>query len=106
MIVITRRKDRIDIVGHANYAPEGQDIVCAAVTTLVQTLIQSVEKLTTDVIEYDMKPGAVHIKFWNLSSESQTLIDSFFCGVDMIAYAYPNHVKVGAGMEHLKSYGK
>lgn len=105
MIVITRGKDTITILGHAHYAPVGKDIVCAAVSTLVQTLIQSVEKLTTDVIEYSMQPGKVDIKFWNLSSESRMLIDSFFCGVDMIAFAYPDHVKVGAGMEHPKSYG-
>ena len=106
MITITRGKDHITINGHAGYAQIGKDIVCAGVSTLVQTLIQSVEELTQDTIEYDMKPGKVHIKFWNLSSESRTLIDSFFIGVDMIAYEYPDHVKVGAGMEHLKSYGK
>lgn len=94
MIVITRRKDSITITGHAGYAEQGKDIVCAAVSTLVQTLIQAVEKLTTDVIEYDMKPGKVHIKFWNLSSETKTLIGSFFCGVDMIAFEYPNHVQI------------
>ena len=94
MITITRGKDHITIDGHAGYAEPGKDIVCAAVSTLVQTLIQSVEKLTTDLIEYDMKPGRVHIKWWNLSSESRTLIDSFFCGVDMISFAYPDHVRI------------
>lgn len=94
MIVITRRKDSITILGHANYAPEGQDIVCAGVSALVQTLIQSVEKLTTDVIEYSMQPGKVDIKFWNLSSESRTLIGSFFIGLDMISLAYPDHVQI------------
>lgn len=94
MITITRGKDRITIEGHAGYAPIGQDIVCSAVSALVQTLIQSVEKLTTDVIEYDMKPGRVHIKWWNLSSESRTLIDSFFIGVDMISFEYPDHVRI------------
>jgi uncharacterized protein YsxB (DUF464 family) len=94
MITITRGKDRITIYGHAGFAEPGKDIVCAAVSTLAQTLIQSVEKLTADVIEYDVKPGRLYIKWWNLSSESRTLVDSFFCGVDMISFAYPAHVKI------------
>jgi uncharacterized protein YsxB (DUF464 family) len=94
MIIIKRSKDGFDIVGHANYAPQETDIVCAGVSTLVQTLIQSMEELTEDRIEYDMKPGEVHIKFWSLSSESRTLIDSFFIGVSAIAETYPFHVRI------------
>ena len=94
MITIRRVKDSIYIDGHANYAPQGQDIVCAGVSTLVQTLIQSVEELTTDAIEYSMNPGRVQIKFWSLSSESRTLVSSFFCGVRMISEAYPDNVQV------------
>ena len=94
MITVTRLKDGITIEGHAGYAPLGQDIVCAGVSTLAQTLIQSVKELTTDAIEYSMNPGRVQIKFWSLSSESRTLVSSFFIGVERIAEAYPNNVKI------------
>lgn len=94
MIVIERKKDRITIKGHANYAPIGQDIVCSAVSVLVQTLIQSVEELTTDRIEYDMQPGTVDIKFWCLSEQSKTLVDAFFIGIERTAEAFPDNVKL------------
>lgn len=94
MITITRRKDEIKIEGHANYAEHGKDIVCAGVSTLIQTLIQSVEELTADKIEYSMSPGTVDIKFWCLSGETKTLIDAFFIGVGMIANTYPENVRV------------
>lgn len=101
MIVIERKKDGIAIRGHANYAPIGQDIVCSAVSVLVQTLIQSVEELTTDKIEYDMQPGTdelqpgrVDIKFWCLSDHSKVLIDAFFIGVESIVNTYPDNVKL------------
>ena len=94
MITITRRNDCITISGHAGYAEPGKDIVCAAVSTLAQTLIKSVVSFSTDLIEYDMMPGWVHIKFWSLSSESRTLVDSFFCGLDMISFEYPDHVQI------------
>ena len=92
MIVVERRKDGISIRGHANYAPIGQDIVCSAVSVLVQTLIQSVEELTADKIEYSMQPGAVDIKFWSLSDHSKILINSFFIGIQRTSEAFPDNV--------------
>lgn len=94
MIQVSRISDAIAIVGHANYAEPGRDIVCAGVSALVQTLIQSIEELTSDVIKYDMKPGAVHIYYGDLSERARLLVDSFFVGVSMIAEDYPENVKV------------
>ena len=73
MITVNRYSDRITLRGHANYAEIGKDIVCSAVSVLVQTLVQSVETLTTDRIEYNMSPGKVDIKFWCLSDPSKVL---------------------------------
>lgn len=92
MIVVERRKDGISIRGHANYAPIGKDIVCSAVSVLVQTLIQSVEELTADKIEYSMQPGAVDIKFWCLSDRTKVLIDAFFIGIQRTVEAFPDNV--------------
>lgn len=94
MIKISHYSNRITLIGHANYAPIGQDIVCAGVSSLVQTLIQSIEEMTTDKIEYVMKPGTVHIKYGNLSEQAQLLIDSFFIGIRLIADEYPDHVRL------------
>lgn len=94
MIVIKKAAGSVSITGHANYAPHGQDIVCAAISALVQTLIQSVEDLCTDTISYHLQPGTVEIKHGNLTKDAQLLLDSFFIGCYMIAERYPNHVEV------------
>lgn len=94
MVEISVRQDGIKISGHANYAKEGQDIVCAGVSTLVQTLIASIENLTKDKIEYDISPGRVDIKYGDLSEKSRALVDSFFIGVSMIADGYPENVRI------------
>lgn len=94
MITISRTNNRIKIRGHAEFAELGKDIVCAGVSTLVQTLIQSVEELTTDKITYSMSPGKVDIKFWCLSDNSKVLIDAFFIGIKQIADNYPENVRV------------
>lgn len=103
MVTITRSRSGITMDGHAGYAPHGQDIVCAGISTLVQSLIQSFEDLCTDEISYHLKPGWVEIKHGDLSAKAQVLVDSFFIGCYMIAEKYPDHVKVnkcmGAGVE-------
>ena len=94
MIVVTYHSGGISVQGHAGYAKPGKDIVCAGVSTLVQTLIQSVEELTADKIQYSMQPGAVDIEFRNLSEQAQLLVDSFFVGISLIAGEYPANVKL------------
>lgn len=94
MIEVTVRSDRITVTGHAGYAPTGQDIVCAGISTLTQSLIKSIEDLTADRIEYEISPGAADIRYGNLSEKSKTLIDSFFIGVCGVAEAYPENVTI------------
>ena len=94
MIAVSVRKDKIQISGHANYAEEGKDIVCAGVTALTQTLVKSIEDLTEDKIEYDVSPGRADIKYRNLSGKAKTLVDSFFIGICMIADEFPDYVKI------------
>lgn len=94
MIEVRIRPERIEISGHAGYAEYGKDIVCAGVTALTQTLIQSIDDLTDDEIEYRISPGKVEVEYRNLSEKSKTLVDSFFIGICLIAEEFPEHVKV------------
>ena len=94
MIEISITDRTVKISGHANYAQPGQDIVCAAVSVLSQTLIESLERLTDDTITYNIKPGTVDINYRNLSERGKLLLDSFFVGVRMIAAEYPDNVKL------------
>lgn len=94
MIKVRIRPERIEISGHAGYAEPGKDIVCAGVTALTQTLIQSIDDLTDDKIEYRIYPGKVEVEYRNLSEKSKTLVDSFFVGICLIAEEFPEYVKV------------
>lgn len=94
MIEVTVRSDHITVTGHASYAPPGQDIVCAGISVLTQSLLKSIKDLTKDKIEYDISPGRVDIKYRNLSEKAKTLADSFFIGICMIADEYPENVHI------------
>lgn len=106
LITITFHPGEISIKGHAGYAEPGKDIVCAAISTLTQVFAASVEELTTDKLKCDMRDGNALIQYGNLTETAQTLLDSFFVGVQMIADEYPNNVQLHRpGVEVVKSNG-
>lgn len=94
MIVISMTDNIVKIRGHAGYAPRGQDIVCAGLTALTQTLVESLETLTGNEIKYDMSPGRVDIEIKDPDEDAQLLMDSFFVGAEMIADEFPEYVRV------------
>lgn len=96
MIVISEKDDCIVITGHAEYAPRGEDIVCSAISAITETFIESVNELTDDEL-CDVRNGddiVTSIRYGDLSKAGQLLKRSFFIGVEMIAYSYPEHVKI------------
>ena len=100
MIEISRHNDGVTIRGHANYAQPGQDIVCAAVSALVQTFVVSVEELTADKLKVTQnEQGQIQtIQYRKLSEAAQLLLASFFVGIRMIADSYPSNLRL---TEHL-----
>lgn len=94
MIEVSVLQDEIRVLGHARYAPSGQDIVCAGVTTLSQTLVASLDSLTEDNPDYTIAPGVFILETKDLSAKAKLLVDSFFIGVCKIADAYPDNVRI------------
>lgn len=94
MIEVRISTDGIKVSGHAGYAPEGQDIVCSAVSVLTQNLVESIRGLTKDEIKCEISHGSADIEYGNLSEKALTLVDSFFIGIAMIADEYPDYVRI------------
>ena len=94
MIIINHSHGKISIKGHAGYAPQGQDIVCAAISALVQVFGMSVHTFTPDRLKGRWAAGDVVIKYGNLTEQSQLLLSSFLLGCEAIAASYPDYVRV------------
>ena len=77
--------------GHAGYAEYGKDIICAAVSILVMTTINSIEELTSSVFDYkeDEKRGYMEFKLISEGTpETKLLFQSLLIGLQMIQEAY------------------
>ena len=85
---------KILVEGHAGFAPPGQDIVCAAVSALVQTLVLSLDLLAPGEAAFHIESGKAVIQFQSHSEKSRLLVRSFFVGMEQIAAAYPENVSM------------
>ena len=93
MIQVIIQQGSIQVTGHAGAGPPGYDLVCAAVSTLVQTFVRSAEELTDTQLHSDIAPGGAFVRYEG-SPQVQLLADSFFVGVQGVAEAYPQCVQV------------
>ena len=96
MITITVKKRKgsyLDFLskGHAGYAEEGQDIVCAAVSALIITTVNSLDAFTDDQFEVQQDDGYVSFHFTAPVTEKGTLLmDSLILGLTEIEHSYNN----------------
>ncbi|MGL4284567.1 ribosomal-processing cysteine protease Prp [Eubacterium aggregans] len=84
------RTNEITVSGHARYDEHGKDIVCVAVSVLVNTLVESMEEVTQGKLDCIQRDGFTQIVYWPWFDDGvQVLIRAFFIGVGGIAEAYP-----------------
>ena len=101
------KSNEIEMSGHDGYDVPGKDIVCAAVSVLVETLIASALTLSDSAIQVEKDKGYTKITYDPLTTDLslQVLLRAFFIGVSGVAEAYPDYVKVQA-VEDLKRNGE
>ena len=75
--------------GHADFAPKGQDIVCAAVSALMQTLAYSLDSGTVTCAD-DRNLMVVQAK---QGTDSLAKFELVTDGLILLADAYPEHVR-------------
>ncbi len=95
--VSTDLRTFIQIQGHAGYAPAGQDIVCAAVSTLYETLKRVLPKGAIKAIKENEKVSVIEITpdpvmRWREEEEARDYLNFFLTGIEVIEQAYPKHV--------------
>ena len=77
--------------GHAGYAEEGYDIICAAVSVLTVNTMNSIEAFTHDRFHVKEKDGFIECRFTQpLSKASVLLMDSMILGLQDIENDYGN----------------
>lgn len=84
----------IECKGHAGYASVGNDIVCAAISTLTQTLI---EYLLEQDIEVSYHANNGYLWIYCDDPKSQVARDVIVSGLKLVAMSYNQYIKIVEG---------
>ncbi len=103
-VVISRKDNKIFEVecdGHTNYGEKGEDIVCASLSSIVQTAVLGL--LMIVMLELDMKRDdeAGYLKFTlpkNLSDEQNiqacAILDTMLCGISDLYESFSDYIEL------------
>ena len=94
MIKVVKNKDIITISGHANYSDKGTDIVCASVSSIVLTTVNSVMNIDKESILYTDDGNVITIKKLNSNDIVDTLLKTMIELLKDLSLQYKNNIKV------------
>lgn len=80
------------VEGHAEFAPHGQDIVCAGVSAIVQTAILGIEYYT--YVDVKKKDGYIKVHITHDDNTSDAIVKAMLLGLEALELQYPNHIKI------------
>ncbi len=83
----------IVIKGHANYDTYGNDIVCAAVSTMAITTVNGILALE-DSLDYEENSGLLIIRTKENTDVNQKLLDNLITMLEELKSQYPKNIEI------------
>ena len=84
----------VEIKGHAGYADSGFDIVCASVSSIALTTINSIIRFNKDSIKVKEEDGYLLIEILDCTSFSDILMENMICMLVELSKQYKKYVKI------------
>lgn len=110
MIKVLIEPRKVNISGHANSAPEGEDLVCCAVSTLYASLVTNlkndVKKEKNNDIEFSGLKGDAFVKVKKFSTKCYYSIKFFRIAIKELAKEYNNYIEVEDRIDISKNINK
>ena len=88
---------KVSACGHSGNAESGKDIVCAAVSTLVQTAYLAIADITPDVV-YKRDDDNAEFEFsvkadCSVRHDVDVILRALTVGLNDLEHGYPKHIK-------------
>lgn len=94
MITVKVSSDKISLLGHANYADFGKDIVCAAVSSIVITSVEGISLFDQEALNVIINEDKTIIDIIKHSPVIDKLIINMINCLQEIEYKYPKNIKI------------
>ena len=93
MILVRVRDNQIKISGHANYS-DGNDIVCASVSSIVITTINAIIEIDSDAIDYSDLDNKIIIRIIKEDDIVNKLINNMILLLESLEKDYKEYIKI------------
>lgn len=82
--------------GHSGYAEAGQDIVCSAVSTIMQTTLNGLLEVTKTDVDYEVNQDIPFLRITVKAEDekAQILMKSAYLALKQIADDYKKYIKI------------
>ena len=95
MIEVRVEPTRFEVNGHAGFSARGTDIVCAAVSGIVEHTIRNLSRIKALEIQIDVGNG-VRIG-WRPTVGAVVLVESMIVSLESLSAQYPENIRVTHG---------
>ena len=94
MIKVEVTKNRILLLGHANFDDYGKDIVCAAVSSVVITTIEAIARFDEEAININEAQNKLEIIINKHDDITDKLIGNMLNLLNELVMKYPKNIKI------------
>ncbi len=94
MVRVVRKNNIIEIYGHANYDDYGRDIVCASISSVINTTVNSIMNIDSTSIEYNDDGDKITITKINSNDIVDKLLDTMINILKDLEKQYKKNIKV------------
>lgn len=84
----------IEVEGHAQSAPKGEDLICAAATILVRTAAAILQESSKGITEIDISDGKARIKLTEYDPVAVVEMSVIVKGFVLLMQEYPEYIKI------------
>ena len=96
-VIINSKDDkivRINVLDHAGYAEAGQDLVCAAVSSITFGMMNALEKLASGACSYTVEEANVIIEHDTNNEIANQLLEALVIQFLTIEQSYQSYIKI------------
>lgn len=94
MIKVVSKKDSIVVIGHADYADYGKDIVCASASAIVITSINVCLRINKESIKYKEEKDKLTIDIISKDKDVLLIIENMMSMLEELAKTYQKNIKI------------
>ena len=94
MIKVVSKKDSIVVIGHADYADYGKDIVCASASAIVITSINACLRINKESIKYREEKDKLTIDIISKDKDVLLIIENMMSMLEELAKTYQKNIKI------------